>query len=136
MPTISNDYHRVQVWNLSPDDEQRGPYLVTQTGCAPSAEDTPESLFVLRPDGTWVDINAYLSAEQPDQLDEAVFESMATIVHLLERLPPQPTIAQLPVSEERLRLWLEQHPPGTLLETARRWLAQYRERRRPKRTPD
>jgi len=135
MSTISNDYNRVQVWNLSADDEKRGPYLVTQAGYASSADDASESLFVLRPDGTWVDINAYLSSEQPDHLDEAVFDSMAAVVHLLEHLPPQPTIAQLPVSEERLRLWLEEHPPGTLLDTARRWIGQYCERRKQKRKP-
>lgn len=132
MPAISNDYSRVQVWSLSPSAEKRGPYLVTQTGYAPGSDDAMETLYVLRPDGTWADINAYLSSDEPQLLDEAVFESMASIVHLLESLPPQPRTADLPVSEERLRLWLERHPPGTALETARRWVAEYRERRRQK----
>lgn len=134
MSKITNDYGKVQVWDLSPHPKERGPFLVTQMGCPPGSDETTESLYVLRPDGTWADINAYLSAEDPGLMDEALFDSMPAIVHLLESLPPQPTIATLTVSEERLRQWLERHPPGTLLESARRWIAEYRERRRQRRT--
>ncbi|MGC8988601.1 MAG: hypothetical protein ACP5MD_00595 [Verrucomicrobiia bacterium] len=134
MPKITNDYSKVQVWDLSPLPNERGPFLVTQTGYPPGSDDVAESLYVLRPDGTWADINAYLSAENPSLMDEALFESMPAVIHLLESLPPQPTIASLPVSEERLRAWLERHPPGTLLETVRRWIAEYRVRRKQKRS--
>lgn len=130
MPKLTNDYNKVEVWDLSSSDRERGPFLVTQIGYPPGSDDTSESLYVLRPDGTWADINAYLSAEDEGLMDEALFASMSKIVDLLEKLPTEPKIANLPVNEERLRQWLDQHPPGTLLETARRWIAEYRSRQK------
>ncbi|MCX8108926.1 MAG: hypothetical protein N3G20_08985 [Verrucomicrobiae bacterium] len=135
MPRLTNDYNKVEVWDLNPFGSERGPFLVTQVGYPPGSEDSSESLYVLRPDGTWVDINAYLSAEDETLMDEALFESMPAIVQLLEQLPPEPKVANLPVSEERLRQWLRLHPPGTLMETARRWIQEYRNRRKQKKSP-
>lgn len=134
MSKITNDYSKVQVWDLSPSPNERGPFLVTQAGHLPGSGDSTESLYVLRPNGTWADINAYLSAEDSSLMDEALFDSMPTVIRLLESLPPQPRIANLPVSEERLYTWLEQHPPGTMLESVRRWITEYRERQKHKKS--
>ncbi len=132
MASITNDYQKARVWDLGVGAEKRGPYLVTQTGYAIGDEEARESLFVLRPDGMWVDINVYLSSGRPEELDDAVFDSLAAVVNLFNGLPPQATVVDIPISEERLRAWLEDHPPGTLLEEARRWFARYGERRRVK----
>jgi hypothetical protein len=60
MRTITNDYKDAQILNLGSEGE-RGPYLVTQTGIAPSDPLLKTRMFVLRPDGYWVDFNAYAS---------------------------------------------------------------------------
>ena len=54
MRTITNDYRNAQILNLGSGGE-RGPYLVTQTGVAPSDPIPKTRMFVLRPDGCWVD---------------------------------------------------------------------------------
>jgi len=129
METLSNDYRDVELLDLGSEQErQRGPFLVVQAGYTPGDEDVYESLFVLRPDGCWVDVNVYLSSGKPELLDEAVFTSAQQVMELLDNLPPEPKVAELPVSEEGLRAWLEAHPPGAMLEMARHWLAHYRER--------
>ena len=62
MRTITNDYRDARVMNLGSGSE-RGPYLVTQTGVAPRAERPRTQMFVLRPDGRWVDFNTYACQE-------------------------------------------------------------------------
>ena len=54
MRTITNDYKDAQVLNLGSDSEC-GPYFVTQTGVAPDDALLKTRMFVLRPDGQWVD---------------------------------------------------------------------------------
>ena len=61
MRTISNNYQDVELLDLGSEGEMRGPFLVMQEGCTPGEEALRESLFVLRPDGCWVDVNVYLS---------------------------------------------------------------------------
>src|SRR6266481_4216476 len=51
MRTITNDYKDAQILNLGSEVE-RGPYLVTQTGIAPSDPLLETRAFVLRPDDT------------------------------------------------------------------------------------
>jgi hypothetical protein len=58
MRTITNNYRDAQILNLG-SGEEGGPYLVTQTGVAPSDPMPKTRMFVLRPDGYWVDFNAY-----------------------------------------------------------------------------
>ena len=62
MRTITNDYRDARIMNLGSGSE-RGPYLVTQTGVAPRAERPRTQMFVLRPDGRWVDFNTYACQE-------------------------------------------------------------------------
>ena len=76
MRNITNDYRDAQVLNLGSGGE-RGPYLVTQTGVAPRAELPRTHMFVLRPDGRWVDFNAYACQGKPEAMDEIVFPTMA-----------------------------------------------------------
>jgi len=52
MGAITNDYKDAQILNLGSEGE-RGPYLVTQTGVAPSDALLKTRMFVLRPDGHW-----------------------------------------------------------------------------------
>ena len=71
MRTITNDYKDAQILNLGSEGE-RGPYLVTQTGVAPDDAFLKTRMFVLRPDGQWVDFNAYVCKGKPEAIDEIV----------------------------------------------------------------
>ena len=66
MRTITNDYHDAQVFDLGSRGArgpylEDGPYLVTQIGVSPRDPLSKTSMFVLRPDGYWVDFNSYAS---------------------------------------------------------------------------
>jgi len=76
MRTITNDYKDAQILNLGSEGEH-GPYLVTQTGIAPSDPLPKTCMFVLRPDGNWVNFNAIASQGKPEAMDQIVFSSMA-----------------------------------------------------------
>ena len=65
--------------NLGPGGE-RGPYLVTQTGVSPNDPLAKERMFVLRPDGRWVDFNAYVCQGKPEAMDEIVFSTTTEIM--------------------------------------------------------
>lgn len=130
MQKLSNNYQDLQVWNLNPGKGPRGPFLVTQSGVAPGDDRVRGGLFVLRPDGKWVDITVYLIAEHPEQLDEAVFDSTQAIVELLTGLGIEAEVEDPPVSEDRVREWLARSGPGTVMDRLRQWVQDYRRRRR------
>ena len=79
MRTITNNPQDARVLNLGAEGE-RGPFLVIQVGIAPDDELCRERMFVLRPDGHWVDFNAYASKGQPEAMDEIVFPSAEQIL--------------------------------------------------------
>ena len=89
MGTITNDYKDAQILNLGSEGE-RGPYLVTQTGVAPSDALLKTRMFGLRPDGHWVDFNAYASQGKPEAIAEIVFPSMTKIMETFGKLFGRP----------------------------------------------
>jgi hypothetical protein len=129
MRNITNDYRDAKILNLGSGGE-RGPYLVTQTGVAPRAELPKTHMFVLRPDGRWVDFNAYACQGKPEALDEAVFPTMAEVMTVFGRLIGPAQVVDLPIDEEGLKAWIAQQTGGNLVEGARAWAQQYQERRR------
>ena len=94
LKTITNDYRDARVMNLGSGGE-RGPYLVTQTGIAPRAELPKSHMFVLRPDGCWVDFNAYACQGKPEAMDEAVFPTMTDVMTTFGRLTGPPQVRRL-----------------------------------------
>src|SRR5256714_15629704 len=132
MRTITNDYRDAQILNLGSGSE-RGPYLVTQTGVAPRAEIPKTRMFVLRPDGYWVEFNAYASQGKPEAMDEIVFSTTTQVMETFGKLFGQPQVLDLPVDEAGLKAWLERQKDGNPLEAARAWAAGYQERHRKKR---
>src|SRR3981081_1811860 len=80
MRTITNNYTDSQILNLG-NGTDRGPYLVTQIGVAPTDQRAKTRMFVLRPDGRWVDFNAYVCQGKSEAMDEIVF---ASILKLME----------------------------------------------------
>jgi hypothetical protein len=132
MHTITNNYRDAHILNLG-SDGKGGPYLVTQTGVSPSDAFAKERMFVLRPDGRWVDFNAYAWQNKPEAMDEIVFSSTIQIMEIFGKLFGQPRVLDLPVDEAGLKTWLERQKEGNTLEAARAWAAGYRERHRKKR---
>jgi len=128
MGTITNDYKDAQILNLGSEVE-RGPYLVTQTGIALSDPLLKTRMFVLRPDGHWVDFNAYASQGKPEAIDEIVFPSMTKIMETFGKLFGRPRVLDLPIDEAGLKDWIERHSSDPL-EAARAWVEQYKVRHR------
>jgi hypothetical protein len=129
---ITNDYKDTQILNLGSAGE-RGPYLVTQTGVAPSDALLKTRMFVLRPDGQWADFNAYASKGKPEAMDEIVFPSMTKIMETFGRLFGQPRVLSLPINEKELKAWIERHSSDPL-QAARAWVEQYKARHRKDRS--
>jgi hypothetical protein len=132
MRTITNDYKDTQILNLGSGGE-RGPYLCTQTGVSPSDPLLETRMFVLRPDGYWVDFNAYASQGKPEVIDEIVFPSMTKIMETFGRLFGQPRVLSLPIDEKELKAWIERHSSDPL-QAARAWVEQYKVRHRKDRS--
>jgi hypothetical protein len=127
MRTITNDYRDAQILNLGAEGE-RGPYLVTQTGVAPRATMPRTRMFVLRPDGCWVDFNAYACQGKPEGMDEIVFPSMSAVMTTFGKLLGPPQVLDLPVDEKGLQAWIERMKGNNPLEAAKAWAAQYKQR--------
>ena len=132
MHTITNNYRDAHILNLG-SGEQSGPYLVTQTGVSPKDVIPKERIFVLRPDGQWVDFNAYASQEKPEAMDEIVFSTTTQIMEMFGKLFGQPRVLDLPVNEEGLKAWIERSEHSDPLQAARAWAVGFKERSRKKR---
>jgi len=132
MRTISNNYRDVHVLNLG-SGGARGPYLVTQTGVSPSDSLAKERMFVLRPDGRWVDFNAYACQGKPEAMDEIVFSTTAEVMTTFGKLFGRPQVLNLPVDEAGLNDWIERQKSGNPLEAAKAWATGYQERHRKRR---
>jgi hypothetical protein len=132
MHTVTNNYRDAHVLNLGSGGE-RGPYLVTQTGVSPSDPLPKERMFVLRPDGHWVDFNAYACQGKPEAMDEIVFASTAEVMETFAKLFGRPRVVDLPVDEAGLKAWIERQKSGNPLDAAREWAVGYKQRRRKKR---
>jgi len=132
MHTITNNYRDAHILNLGSGGE-RGPYLVTQTGVSPSDLLPKERMFVLRPDGRWVDFNAYACQGKPEAMDEIVFSTTAEVMTTFGKLFGRPQVLNLPVDEAGLNDWIERQKSGNPLEAAKAWATGYQERHRKRR---
>jgi hypothetical protein len=129
MHIITNNYRDAHILNLG-SAGQSGPYLVTQTGVSPRDPMPKIRMFVLRPDGNWVDFNAYASQGKPEAMDEIVFKTTTQITQTFGKLFGAPRVLDLPVNEEGLKAWIERQEHSDPLQAARAWAAQYRKRHR------
>ena len=129
MRTITNNYTDSQILNLGSGSD-RGPYLVTQIGVAPTDQRAKTRMFVLRPDGRWVDFNAYVCQAKLEAMDEIVFTSILKLMETFGRLLRRPQVVDLPVDEGGLKAWIERRRNGDSLEAARAWASQYKMRSR------
>lgn len=88
---------------------------------------------MLRPDGRWVDFNAYASQGKPEAMDEIVFSTTTEVVETFGKLMGRPQVLDLSVDEAGLKAWIERQKGGNPLEAANQWAVGYRERHRKKR---
>ena len=132
MHTITNNYRDAHILNLGSGGE-RGPYLITQTGVSPNDPLPKERMFVLRPDGRWVDFNAYACQGKPEAMDEIVFSTTAEVMTTFGKLFGRPQVLKLPVDEAGLNDWIERQKSGNPLEAAKAWATGYQERHRKRR---
>jgi hypothetical protein len=128
MRTLTNDYRDAQIMDLG-SEGQRGPYLVTQSGVSPNEQIPKTHLFILRPDGCWVDFNAYACQGKPEAMDELVFTDMAQVMGTFSTLSGKPRVLELPINKEGLAAWLERQKGRDPLQAARDWALHYKERR-------
>ncbi len=133
MRTITNNYRESQILNLGSGGE-RGPYLVIQNGVSPTDTMPKTRMFVLRPDGCWVDFNAYACQRKPEAMDEIVFPTTTKIIEVFGKLFGRPRVLDLPIDEEGLKAWVERQEHGDPLEAARTWAKDYKVRHRKDRT--
>ena len=129
MHTITNNYRDAHILNLGSGGE-RGPYLVTQTGVSPTDALPKTRMFVLRPDGCWVDFNAYACQGKPEVMDELVFPSIAEVMQTFSRLFGPPRVLDLPINEDGLKAWIARQAQSNPLEAAFVWAKEYKVRHR------
>ena len=127
MHTITNNYRDAHILNLGSGGE-RGPYLVTQTGVSPKDAIPKTRMFVLRPDGNWVDFNAYASQGKPEAMDEIVFSTTTQIMETFGKLFGSARVLDLPIDEEGLKAWIARQEQRDPLEAARVWAKEYKVR--------
>jgi hypothetical protein len=132
MRTITNDYRDAQILDLGSGYET-GPFLVTQTGVGPNDPVPRTHMFALRPDGQWVDFNAYACKGKPEAMDELVFQTMSEVMATFRRLTGRPQVLELPIDETGLKAWLARHEGGNPLQAAHLWAVEYRKRQRDRR---
>ena len=129
MRTITNNYRDAQILNLG-SGGQSGPYLVTQTGVSPRAEIPKTHMYVLRPDGQWVDFNAYVCQGKPEAMDEIVFPTIAKVMETFARLTGRLQVLDLPVDKAGLEAWLARQKGSDPMQAAQAWASQYKKRHR------
>lgn len=132
MRTITNDYRDAQILDLGSGHE-KGPFLVTQMGVAPNDPVPKTKMFVVRPDGKWVDFNAYACKGKPEAMDELVFPNMPEVMKTFRKMTGRPEVLELPIDKQGLQVWLDRHAGGSNLQAAQAWAAEYRKRQRDKR---
>src|SRR5213075_3470245 len=129
MRIITNSYQDAQVLNLGSGAE-RGSYLVTQTGVAPTDQVPRTHMFVLRPDGHWVDFNAYACQGKPEAIGEIVFPTIAKVMETFAKLTGRPQVLNLPVDKAGLEAWLARQKGCDPMQAAQAWASQYKKRHR------
>src|SRR6266540_4703466 len=111
MHTVTNNYRDAHILNLGSGGE-RGPYLVTQTGASPNDPLARERMFVLRPDGRWVDFNAYVCQDKPEAMDEIVFSTTTEVMETFGKLMGRPQVLDLPDDDAGLKALKERQKSG------------------------
>lgn len=106
MPTITNHFTGVQMLKLSDEPGKSGPLIVVQNGVAPGDMTVKDRMFLLCNDGAWVDVVELSAAGKPDLWDQALFDSSAKVMILLDRLGSTAQVRRLETTPESIQAWL------------------------------
>lgn len=96
--TITNhfaDFHLLNVASTTRHPDDRGPYMVVQTGSAPGDPELRECTFALTRRGTWLHCFLFFMMPRAVRRQIAVFESVAEVMALTEGLTGTPTVETL-----------------------------------------
>ncbi len=106
MPTISNHFTSVQLLNLNDEPGKTGPLIVVQLGVAPGDMTVSQRMFLLCGDGTWADVVALGASGKAELWDQALFDSPAQVLTLLDKMGAQPEVQNIETSAEGISTWL------------------------------
>ena len=85
-------------------------------------------MFVFRPDGQWVDFNAYACQGKPEAFDEVVFPTMPDVMAAFGRLAGRARVLNLPIDAVGLKAWIERQKGLTPVQAMRGWALKYKQR--------
>ncbi len=122
----------MEIIDLDSTKGVQGPFIVLQSGLKPNSEYTNTRTYILRQDGSWIDVCYYLTHKDPDVLDEAVFNSLGQIIILLGTLPLVPQVIETKIDNGKMAEWIQTNSPGKIREWAQNWIQGYRIRRKIK----
>jgi|ERR1044071_344519 hypothetical protein len=131
LQAITNHFSAVKLLDLG-SGAARGPFLVTQFGVAPNDHQARERMFILRPDGKWVDFNCYACQGRPEVIDALVFNTTAEVMKTIARLGGKPEVVDLPIDEAGLKAWSSRQTSSDPVQAAHVWARQYKERQQQK----
>jgi hypothetical protein len=104
MSAIANDYQCCELINLGYGPNGRGPYVIRQDGYPPGTSTFEPDRYYLRSDGTWL-INLAMFALSEQEKSDFVYESVESVISLLEGMTGTPTVEyQLPADKSLAEL--------------------------------
>lgn len=104
--TITNqfaDFQLLEVGKTTAHPENRGPYMVVQTGSAPGDPELRECTFTLTHRGTWLHCYVFFMLPRPIRRQVAVFESVPEVMRLAGGLTGRPVVETIESLQELLR---------------------------------
>lgn len=104
--TITNHFPDFRLLNVAPTTahpEQRGPFMVVQTGSAPADPQLRECTFALTHHGTWLHCFLFFLLPKPARRKIAVFETVADVMQLAEGLTGSPVVETMESLPKLLR---------------------------------
>jgi len=97
------DFRLLNVASTTRHPEERGPYMVVQTGSAPDDPEMRECTFALTRRGTWLHCFLFFMMPKPVRRKIAVFETVADVTSLTEGLTGKPFVETMDSLPELLR---------------------------------
>lgn len=133
MPTITNHFTSVQMLKLSDEPGKSGPLIVVQSGVAPGDMTVKDRMFLLCGDGSWVDVVELGAAGKPELWDQALFDSSAEVMILLDKLGSPVQVRRLDTTPESIQAWLTRTAGLDAKQRIQNLLNVYKERLRNRR---
>lgn len=98
-----SDFHLLNLSELIHHTPGRGPFMVTQDGCAPDDPAMRQCSFVLTHRGTWLHFFLYLALPPRVRAQCAHFETVAELLQLADSLPPKVQVEDAATLQDLIR---------------------------------